>query len=73
MNIKTLLDAEVGKEYFIKDVTAEDPDLIKFLLSLGCYKGQIITVVSERKHIFNVTIKDARYAIDSNLASAIII
>ena len=73
MDNTTLISAEIGKEYFVKGIAVEDPDLEKFLLTLGCYKGQIITVVSHRKNIFNVTIKDARYAIDDNLASAILI
>ena len=73
MEIKTLISAEIGREYFIKGVADVEPDLEKFLLSLGCYKGQLITVGSKRRNIFNVTIKDARYAIDEDLASAIII
>jgi ferrous iron transport protein A len=41
-----------------------------FLFSLGCYSGEHITVVDRRKNLV-VSIKDARYNIDPELAMAI--
>ena len=69
----TLLNAEVGKEYIISDITTNDEELDSFLFSLGCYSGEPITVVTRRKHGSVVSIKDGRYSIDNQLADAILI
>ena len=68
-----LLDAVAGEEYIIKDIVTEDEELNSFLFSLGCYSGEPITVVSHVKGGCVVSIKDARYNIDSELAKAIFI
>ena len=66
-----LNDAELGKEYVISDVeTGGDEEMESFLFSLGCYSGEKITVVDKKKNLV-VAIKDARYNIDPELASAI--
>ncbi len=70
MNLK---EAIVGEEYIIKDILTEDEELNAFLFSLGCYSGEPITVVSHLKGSCIVSIKDARYNIDNELASAIAI
>ena len=44
-----------------------------FLFNLGCYSGEPITVISKRKSGLIVAVKDARYNLDNELASAIII
>ena len=67
----TLNDVEVGKEVVIKDIVTKDEDMKAFLFSLGCYSGEPITVVSRKKRNCVVSIKDARYNIDSELATAI--
>lgn len=67
----TLLNAEEGKEYIIKDVVTEDEELDAFLFSLGCYSGEPITVISHLKGGCVVSIKDGRYTIDTELAQAI--
>ena len=69
----SLLDARTGKEYIITRIQTEDEALNSFLFSLGCYSGEPITVVSRKKHHCTVSIKDGRYNIDSQLASAIMI
>ncbi len=66
-----LLDATILEEYIIKDIVTEDEELEAFLFSLGCYSGEPITVVSHSKNSCVVSIKDARYNIDRELASAI--
>lgn len=68
-----LNEATEGKEYIIKRIDTDDDELNAFLFSLGCYSGEAITVVSRRKGSCVVSIKDGRYNIDSQLASAIII
>lgn len=67
----TLLKAEEGREYIVKDVATQDEELNEFLFSLGCYSGEPITVVSKKKSSCVVSIKDARYNIDRDLAQAI--
>lgn len=67
----TLLEANEGSEYIIKNITTDDEDLNAFLFSLGCYVGEPITVVSHLKGGCIVSIKDARYNIDKELAKAI--
>ncbi len=66
-----LVDANVGEEYIIKDIMTDDEDLKSFLFSLGCYSGEPITVISHLKGGSVVSIKDARYNIDNDLAKAI--
>ena len=68
-----LTSAKEGKEYIIKQIETDDEELDAFLFSLGCYSGEPITVVSHSKGGCVVSIKDARYNIDSQLAEAIII
>lgn len=68
MNLK---DAKVGIEYIIKDITTNDDELDAFLFSLGCYAGEPITVISQKKGGCIVSIKDSRYSIDNQLAKAI--
>lgn len=69
----TLREAVEGKEYIIKSIETDDEELDAFLFSLGCYSGEPITVVSHLKGGCVVSIKDARYNIDNELAEAIII
>ena len=69
----TLLDANVGEEYIVKDIQTDDDELNAFLFSLGCYSGEPITVISRAKNGCKVSIKDGRYTIDNCLAEAIVI
>ena len=66
-----LTQAVEGIEYVIKAIEVEDEELESFLFSLGCYAGETITVVSRRKKTSVVSIKDARYSIDNQLAEAV--
>ena len=67
----TLVDALEGKEYIVRKIVTDDEELDSFLFSLGCYAGEPITVVSNLKGGYVVSIKDGRYNIDSKLAAAI--
>ena len=68
-----LNNAEIGTEYKITDInTGGDEEMEGFLLSLGCYSGENITVVDKKRNLV-VSIKDARYNIDPELASSIYI
>ena len=68
-----LTQAQEGTEYIIRGIETEDEELNAFLFSLGCYSGEPITVVSRRRGSCVVSIKDGRYSIDNQLASAILI
>ncbi len=68
-----LTKAKPGVEYIIKDIVTDDPDLDAFLFSLGCYAGEPITVVSKLFGGCVVAVKDGRYSLDKQLASAIAI
>ena len=70
---RTLQDAVEGEEYIIREIDTDDEELDAFLFSLGCYSGETITVVSHLKGGCVVSIKDARYSIDNQLAEAIVI
>lgn len=70
MNLAEAMD---GEEYIVKDIATEDEELEGFLFSLGCYSGEPITVISHIKGGCVVSIKDARYNIDTDLARAILI
>ena len=69
----SLLSAQLGEEYIVRDIRTDDDELNSFLFSLGCYSGEPITVVSRRRGSCVVSIKDGRYNIDEQLAEAIIV
>lgn len=66
-----LTEANAGEEYIIKNIVTDDEELNAFLFSLGCYSGEPITVVSHLKNGCVISVKDARYNIDNELAAAI--
>ena len=68
MNLRS---AEEGKEYIIRNIVVDDEELNAFLFSLGCYSGEPITVNAHLKGGCIVSIKDARYSVDLQLANAI--
>ena len=68
-----LTDAQEGIEYIIKDIQTDDEELNGFLFTLGCYSGEPITVIAHKKGGCVVSIKDGRYSIDKQLATAILI
>lgn len=65
--------AKLNVEYTIKGVLTEDPELNGFLFTLGCYEGERVTVLSNLSENYVITVKDARYSIDKELAEAILI
>ena len=68
-----LVDANIGEEYIVDDIVTDDEELNSFLFSLACYSGEPITVISRKRGGCVVSIKDARYNIDKDLAKAITI
>ncbi len=72
-SVTNLAQARINTEYIIKDIKTNDEELKNFLFTLGCYKGEVITVISVLAENYIITVKDARYSIDKDLAEAIII
>lgn len=66
-----LTNTKIGSDVIIKDIMTDDEELKSFLFSLGCYSGETITVVSKKRGGYVVSIKDARYNIDVDLAKRI--
>lgn len=69
----TLREATEGQEYIIREIVTDDEELNAFLFSLGCYSGEPITVVARKRGSCVVSVKDARYSIDNQLAEAILV
>jgi ferrous iron transport protein A len=69
----TLLNAEPGKTYTVREINTDDDEMNSFLFRLGCYVGEPITLVSKKKKSCIVVIKDGRYNLDNLLSEAIII
>lgn len=69
----TLMDAEPGQTYIIKEINTDDDEMNSFLFRLGCYQGEPITLISKKRKSCIVVIKDGRYNLDKMLSEAIII
>lgn len=71
--VGTLASANINEAYIIKSIETNNNEMKDFLFTLGCYEGEAITVISILSDQYVVVVKDARYSIDRNLASIIII
>ena len=69
----SLVSASFNKSYEIKDIRTSQEELEDFLFTLGCYKGEKITLINILSDNYVIVVKDARYSIDEALAKAIII
>lgn len=69
----SLAEAQISKEYTIKEIKTNDEEIKHFLFTLGCYEGEAVTVLSILSENYVISIKDARYSIDKELAEAIIV
>ncbi len=68
-----LMEAEAGETHTIVELDTEEEDMNAFLVRLGCYRGEKITLLAKTKHMCTIVIKDGRYSIDSALARSIIV
>lgn len=68
-----LSEANINTTYTVKEVNAYQEDMRDFLFTLGCYPGEQVTVISKLASNFIINVKDARYSIDQELASAILV
>ncbi|MFV0520309.1 MAG: ferrous iron transport protein A [Lachnospirales bacterium] len=70
---KILTSAEFNTKYIIKSIDTNNKEIEDFLFSLGCYEGEYITVISKISDALVVTLKDARYSLNKELASCIFV
>jgi ferrous iron transport protein A len=73
MKPTNLSQADVNIAYIIQSINTGDEDMKGFLFTLGCYEGEEVTVISKLAENFVISVKDARYSIDQELAEAIIV
>ncbi|MEG2018178.1 MAG: FeoA family protein [Clostridium sp.] len=71
--VKNLSQGKINRNYRIKAIKSSDEELSNFLFSLGCYEGEEITLISVICDNYVINIKDARYSIDKELASAVMV
>lgn len=68
---KMNLNETSSGEYTVESIQLDDESMTDFLFRLGCYAGESIALISRKKKILVVAIKDGRYCIDSALAAGI--
>ena len=68
-----LLEAEEGKTYIVSEINTNDDEMTAFLFRLGCYEGEPVTLISKKRKGCVVAIKDGRYSMDKQLASAVLV
>lgn len=71
--VNSLVGAEHNQPYTIREIETTDDEMKNFLFTLGCYEGEVVTVISKLSGNLTIAVKDARYSIDEELASAILI
>lgn len=72
-NRQNLSRADINVEYTIRDILTKDKELKAFLFTLGCYRGEKVTVISKLTENYVISVKDARYSINQELAEVIFI
>ncbi len=68
----TLKDGLAGQSYYIGSVEASDKNK-NYLLTLGVFAGSTVTIITRTKYTYILSVKDARYAIDQQLAEKIML
>ncbi len=69
----SLSKGKLNTPYTVNSVKTDHDDIRQFLFTLGCYPGEKVTIISKLASNYIVNIKDARYSIDEDLASAIMV
>ncbi|MFY9617978.1 MAG: ferrous iron transport protein A [Arcanobacterium sp.] len=71
--VTNLTQVAIGETRIITDLDTRDEAVNDFLLRLGCYRGERITLLNRTKHMCTVVIKNSRYSIDTAIARSIIV
>ena len=66
-----LTEGKAGETYVIKDIINNNEEFRRFLFSLGCYKGEKISLISILGNSYIIKIKNSRYSINKKLAAII--
>lgn len=69
----TLATAKINVQYEIQAIHTSNKEIQDFLFTLGCYEGEVITLISILGDQYVIVLKDARYSIDKSLAACILI
>jgi ferrous iron transport protein A len=67
-----LTDAKIGQTVKVKRIEGQEK-VKNFLVSLGCFAGEPITLISILSGNYIVNIKDSRYAIEKKIAKSILV
>lgn len=70
---KLLYGARMNVEHRIKNIVKDNEQTAYFLSTLGCFEEQPITIISILSGTYVISVKDARYSIDAELAKTIVI
>ena len=71
--IKTLLTCDVNYNYKIQDVIETDKKLKIRYAELGILSGQNIVVLNKNKYNVLISVRNAVFAVDKNLAGKVIV
>lgn len=66
-----LFECGEGSTVKIEKIRTVDAEFKNFLFTLGCYEGELVTVISKKKHGMVIAVKDGRYNIDKDIANLI--
>ncbi len=67
----TLWEGAKGREYLICRIRLEDRAFLSFLMTIGCFEGEKINIISKTWGGVVVAIKDGRYFLDRALSLSI--
>ena len=68
-----LADGRVDVIYTVKEIKTDDQEMKDFLFTLGCYKDEEVTIISRLAGNVVISVKDARYSINTELAKVIMV
>ncbi len=69
---RNLTDFSIGETGTIVAINDVPKEMENFLFSLGCFAGEEVTLISKVSSNFVITVKNARYSIDKDLAEALL-
>ncbi|MBN1647845.1 MAG: ferrous iron transport protein A [Spirochaetales bacterium] len=67
----SLYEGKADTPYTIANIQTNREGIREFLFTLGCYPGENITIISRLASNLIISIRNARYSIDKELASVI--
>ncbi len=71
--IRNLSEGTINEKYVISGIDDVPVEMKNFLFTLGCFEGEEISIVSVLSGNFVISVKNARYSIDHDLAKAILL